>query len=235
MGPRIWDRFLSESDRETVRVWAAARQKAPVEFGRKAALLMIDLYRGGFGDRPQSLAESMRDWPWSCGMQGWNALPNITKLLAEARRLRVPVIHSTMRRSDDGVLGWLDALHGSAGSLSSSGKIAAAKEIMPEVQPIAGEAVIEKAAPSTFWGTPLTAHLRQLDVDTVIVAGMSTSGCVRASVVDGAANRLRMIVVEECVFDRIEASHALSLFDIEQKYGNVAALGTVLEWMARTR
>lgn len=231
MSPRIWDRFLTESD----RAWVVTRQKTPVGFGRKAALLMIDLYRGGFGDRPLPLAESMRDWPWSCGMHGWNSLPHITKLLAGARRLGVPVIHSTMRRSDDGILGWMDFLHGGAGSLSSSGKMAAAKEIMPEVRPLAGEAVIEKAAPSAFWGTPLTAHLRQLDVDTVLVAGMATSGCVRASVIDGVANRLRMIVVEECVFDRIEASHALSLFDIEQKYGDVVPLGTVLEWIANQR
>jgi maleamate amidohydrolase len=225
---RIWDRFLTESD----RAWVATRRKSPVGFGRKAALLMIDLYRGGFGDRPLPLAESVREWPWSCGLHGWNALPHITSLLAQARKAGLPVVHSTMRRSDDGLLGWMDFLHGSAGSLSSGEKATAAKEIVPEARPLPGEAVIEKSAPSAFWGTPLIAHLRQLDVDTVLVAGMATSGCVRASVIDGVANRLRMIVVEECVFDRIEASHALSLFDIEQKYGDVVPLSDALGWIA---
>lgn len=164
-------------------------------------------------------------------MAGWNALPHITKLLAEARRRGMPVIHSTMRRSDDGVVGWMDFLHGGAGALSAGGNAAAAKEIIPEAKPLPGEAVVEKAAPSAFWGTPLVAHLRQLDVDTVLVAGMATSGCVRASVIDGVANRLRMIVVEDCVFDRVEASHALNLFDIEQKYGDVLPLEKVLAWM----
>lgn len=228
---RPWDRFLTESD----RAWVTSRQKKPVGFGRKPAVLMIDLYRGAFGDRPLPLAESVREWPWSCGMAGWNALPHIVRLLSEARRAGVPVVHSTMRRSDDGVLGWLDFLHGTQGSLKASGNAAAAKEIIPEVAPLPGEALMEKSAPSAFCWTPLAAHLRQLDVDTVIVAGMATSGCVRASVIDGVAHRLRMIVVEECVFDRLEASHAMSLFDIEQKYGDVVPLEQVLQVIGKPR
>lgn len=228
---RPWDRFLTDAD----RAWMAGRARKPVGFGRKAALLMIDLYRGGFGDRPLPMAESMKQWPWSCGMHGWNALPHIVRLLAAARATGMPVMHSTMRRSDDGLQGWMDFLHGASGALSASGNAAAAKEIIPEARPIAGEAVIEKAAPSAFWGTPLVAHLRALDVDTVIVAGMATSGCVRASVIDGVANRLRMIVAEECVFDRVEAAHAMNLFDIEQKYGDVLPLEEILRWMKEAR
>jgi nicotinamidase-related amidase len=57
---------------------------------------------------------------------------------------------------------------------------------------------------------------------------MATSGCVRATVIDGATNRYRMVVVEPCVFDRIEASHAMSLFDIDQKYGDVVGLDVAL-------
>ena len=223
---RVWEPFLTASD----RAWVAARSRTPVGFGRKAALLMIDLYRGAFGDRPQPLAEAMREWPWSCGPQGRAALPHIARLLAEARRTGLPVVHSTMRQSDDGVMGWMEFLHGGAGALGRR-DAALAREIVPEARPLAGEAVVEKSAPSAFWGTPLVAHLRQLEVDTVIVAGMATSGCVRASVIDGVANRLRMIVVEECVFDRVEASHALSLFDIEQKYGDVLPLAGVLNWI----
>jgi maleamate amidohydrolase len=227
--PRIWDAFLTETDRR----WTAHRAKRPVGFGARTALLMIDLYRGGFGDRKQALLEAMREWPWTCGPHGWRALPQIVRLLAAARAANVPVIHSTMRRSDDGLLGWMDALHGVDGAMVRGDDAAVmatrAKEIIEEVKPLPGEAVIAKAAPSAFWGTPLIAHLHQLRVDTVIVAGMATSGCVRATVVDGAANRLRMMVVEDCVFDRIEASHALSLFDIDQKYGDVVSLTQTLE------
>ena len=226
--PRIWDPFLTDTD----RAWTAARAKRPVGFGNKCALLVIDLYRGGFGDSDQPLIEQMKEWPWTCGPHGWRALPPILRLLAAARASGLPVIHSTMRQSDDGLLGWMDALHGPQGAMATGQDAAPmrrTKEIIEEVRPLPGEAVIVKAAPSAFWGTPLIAHLNQLKVDTVILAGMATSGCVRATAVDGAANRLKMMVVEECVFDRIEASHALSLFDIDQKYGDVVSLAKTLE------
>jgi len=231
MGTRIWDSYLSESDRQ----WLADRPQRPPRLGTSPALLMIDLYRGGFGDSPQPLQESVRTWPWSCGMNGWNALPSIVRLLACARAARVPVIHSTMRDPGDGLAGWMDGLHAQgAGTLTGhrkDGNPTGAREIIPEAAPLPGEAVVEKSAPSAFAFTPLLAHLRALGVDTVMVAGMATSGCVRASVVDGVAYRYRMVVVEPCVFDRIDASHAMSLFDIEQKYGDVIGLDTAVSYL----
>jgi nicotinamidase-related amidase len=227
---RVWDPFLTASDRQ----WAQTRRKQPIGFGSSPALLMIDLYRGGFGDRPEPLQEAMRIWPWSCGPNGWRALPAIVRLLDAARSRGIPVIHSTMRPSDDGLLGWLEALHADgSGAMARNDPDPAiqarAREIIPEVRPRAGEAQIAKAGPSAFWGTPLTGHLQQLRVDTLIVAGMATSGCVRATVVDGAALRLRMMVVEECVFDRLDASHAMSLFDIDVRYGDIVSLDAALD------
>jgi len=231
MGSRIWDTYLSETDRQ----WLSSRPRRPLRLGSSPALLMIDLYRGGFGDSPQPLLESIRQWPWSCGMNGWKALPSIVQLLASARAARIPVIHSTMRDASDGLAGWMDALHAQgAGTLTGhrpDGNALRAREIVPEAAPLPGEAVVEKSAPSAFAFTPLLAHLRALGVDTVMVAGMATSGCVRASVVDGAAYRYRMVVVEPCVFDRVDASHAMSLFDIDQKYGDVIGLDAAVSYL----
>jgi nicotinamidase-related amidase len=98
-----------------------------------------------------------------------------------------------------------------------------------------GEAVLRKSSPSAFWGTPLAGHLNYLGVDTLITAGESTSGCVRASVVDGCTYRYRMIVVEEGVFDRHEAAHAINLFDMHQKYADVVPLSEVLEYLSAWR
>jgi maleamate amidohydrolase len=233
MSGRVWDPYLSASDRQ----WLATRTERPLRLGASPALLMIDLYRGGFGDEPQALSESVKRWPWSCGMNGWNALPHIVELLAAARRARIPIIHSTMRDNADGLAGWMDTLHArGAGTLAghrADGDARRAREIIPEAAPLVGEAVIEKTAPSAFAFTPLLAHLRDLGVDTVLVAGMATSGCVRASVVDGVAHRYRMVVVEPCVFDRLEASHALSLFDIGQKYGDVVGLDTAVSYLEK--
>ena len=82
---------------------------------------------------------------------------------------------------------------------------------------------------------PLVGHLTHLGVDTLIVAGESTSGCVRASVTDGPTYRYKMIVAEECVFDRVEASHAMNLFDIHQKSADVLPLTEVLEYIESWR
>ena len=108
-------------------------------------------------------------------------------------------------------------------------------DIIDEVGPLPGEPVLLKSSPSAFWGTPLMGHLNYLGIDTIITCGESTSGCVRASVVDGCTNRYRMVVVEECVFDRHQASHAINLFDMHQKYADVLPLGEVLESLAEWR
>ncbi|MBW7458145.1 isochorismatase family protein, partial [Paenibacillus sepulcri] len=88
-------------------------------------------------------------------------------------------------------------------------------------------------APSAFQGTPLLFQLISLGIDTVICCGETTSGCVRASVVDGATHRFRMGVVEECVFDRTEASHWMNLYDLNQKYADVVMLDSVKDYFRK--
>ncbi len=232
MTERIWDKYLTEKE----RAWLKTRPVQELSLGKRAALIMIDMYRGGFGDKPEPLEVAVKTWPWSCGLNGWNALPHIKTLLATARSTGMPIIHINMRDPSDGLLGWIEARQKTGpGALTSS----AADEdmryrstrIIEDVAPGPGEAVIAKAAPSAFWGTPLVGHLRQLDVDTLVVAGMTTSGCVRSTVIDAAANRLGVIIPEECVFDRIEASHAMSLFDMQSRFADVVPVASVLEVM----
>jgi len=105
-------------------------------------------------------------------------------------------------------------------------------DIIDEVAPIPGEMVIRKASPSAFWGTPLVGHLIDHGIDTIIVGGESTTGCVRASVVDGSTYRFRMVVAEECVFDRVEAPHALELFTMNSKYADVVPVASVLQYLS---
>ena len=96
-----------------------------------------------------------------------------------------------------------------------------ANEIVEEIAPQPGDLVIKKASASVFHGTPLLFHLQYEGIDTILACGETTSGCVRASVVDGATYRYRMGVVEECCFDRTQASHWMNLFDLNQKYADV--------------
>lgn len=230
MTERVWDRFLTEQDRAHL----AIKQHRPAGFGIKPALLLIDLYRWVFGDQAEPLLEAIKTWPSSCGLAAWNAVPHIQKLLAKAREVAIPIVHMTGLGDESGVKGWSTS-RGTEGpsvmSPEASERYRRRYDIIDEVKPLPGEAVLLKASPSAFWGTPLMGHLNLLDVDTLITCGESTSGCVRASVVDGCTYRYRMIVVEECVFDRTEASHAINLFDMNQKYADVLPLAEVLQFL----
>jgi maleamate amidohydrolase len=227
---RIWDRFLTDQDRKL----ASFQHPSRVGFGEKPALLLVDLYRAVFGDKPEPLLEAIKTWPNSCGLAGWNTLPSIKKLLSAAREARIPVVYVTgLSREESGVEGWSPhwGERRAKASPEMTARLRRRYEIVDEVKPISGEAVLRKSAPSSFWGTPLVGHLNRLGVDTIVVCGESTSGCVRATVVDGASHRFRMIVVEDCVFDRTESAHALNLFDMSQKYSDVITLDEALRYL----
>ena len=107
-------------------------------------------------------------------------------------------------------------------------------EIVPELAPRAGELVIDKQAPSMFFGTSLHRWLALQQVDSLLVTGCTTSGCVRATVVDAMSLDYRCFVVEDCVGDRSLSAHAASLFDMQQKYADVCARSWALQQVAGT-
>lgn len=212
-----WEKFLTERDQKHDELWG---KKALYGFGKKPALLLIDIYYSVLGFTREPIFESMKTWPGSTGLEGWEAVDKTAELLAVARASGVPVVH--IKGLHSGIKPWVHR-HREPSKLSAEMQ-RRGTEIVEEVAPIAGEVVIEKTAPSAFQGTPLQFHLTSLGVDTLIVCGETTSGCVRASVVDGATARYRMGVVAECVFDRTEASHFMNLYDMHQKYADVISL-----------
>jgi maleamate amidohydrolase len=237
MAQRVWDRYLTERDRAHLALRPPRRRG----FGERPALLLIDLYRWVFGDKPEPILDAMKKWPSSCGLDGWNAVPQIQKLLAKSRELGIPIVHMT---GLDGA-GVASRSPQRESDLQTNrdpeaqDRLRRRFDIIDEVAPLPGETVLRKASPSAFWGTPLMGHLNALHIDTIITCGESTSGCVRASVVDGCTYRFRMIVAEECVFDRHQATHAMNLFDMNQKYADVLSLQEVLDyldlWRSRQR
>ncbi len=222
---RIWDRFLTEQDK------ASLESPAHHTPGTRPALVMVDFYRWVFGDRPQPLLEAMRDWPGSVGLAGWNALPHVQRVLAAARAALIPVIHLSQ---SEAIAGWRDRTPPTSPPAAEMlDRMRRKYDIIDETTPLPGEVIIRKTAPSGFNQTPLLHHLRGLDTDTLIVMGESTSGCVRATVVDGKSYRYPILIPEECVFDRHEATHAINLFDMEQKYAHVQPVGDVLAYIER--
>ncbi len=230
MAERIWDRFLTEQD----QVHVANRRQTRVGFGQRPALLLIDLYRWVFGDEPEPLMEAVKKWPASCGPAAWESIPHIQTLLQASRDAGIPVIYAT-GFDEEGLAtwtAWREVYSTPDPTPEGKERRSRAWEIIDEVAPLPEEPVLRKSSPSAFWGTPLMGHLNFHGVDTIITCGESTSGCVRASVVDGCTNRYRMVVVEECVFDRHQATHAINLFDMDQKYADVLPLAEVLEQLA---
>jgi nicotinamidase-related amidase len=103
---------------------------------------------------------------------------------------------------------------------------------VPEIAPRQRDVLLPKKHPSAFFGTPLASYLIDLQVDSLVVTGCTTSGCVRASVVDAFAYNFKCTVPIECVYDRSATSHAVNLFDMASKYAEVIPVSQVMQHIA---
>ena len=232
MSEPIWDKFLTERDKA---VFAAGGFGARAGFGKRPALLVIDVNWAFCGERPEPILESIKRWRTSCGEDAWVELDYIKRLILAARNKGLPVIYTTGERRADN---W-DS--GSWAWKSSRGDEAAGharpnidgNEIVAMIAPGPRDLVIRKQKPSGFFGSNLAAYLTLLGADSVIVVGTTTSGCVRATVVDAFSLNYRVILAEEGCFDRSEASHAVSLCDMHAKYADVVATAEVLSYFDR--
>jgi nicotinamidase-related amidase len=104
-------------------------------------------------------------------------------------------------------------------------------EFVAEVAPSSEDLLLPKRHPSAFFGTPLVSYLVALGADSVIVSGVSTSGCVRGTVIDAFSNNYAVSVVEECTFDRLVVSHKINLYDMHGKYADVVSLAETLDYL----
>ena len=107
MAERVWERFLTEQDKAHQALRSGDRR---IGFGQKPAVLLIDLYRWVFGDKPQPLLEAVKEWPGSCGLTAWESVPHIQSLLSTAREARIPIAYVTgLDERDSGMSGWATA------------------------------------------------------------------------------------------------------------------------------
>jgi len=230
-GEPIWNAFLTERDKQ---VFAASGYGARGGFGKRPALLVIDVNYGFVGDRPEPILESVKRWMNSCGEEGWAAVGVIARLIASCRARGVPVIYTSgLRRQDAWDQGaWAyknsrvnrDYLGQPASQLRSN-------IIVPEIAPGPQDLVIGKQKPSAFHGTPLLDYLVHLGCDSLLVTGTTTSGCVRASVVDAFSYNYRVAVVHDGCADRSQASHAINLCDMNAKYADVVDAAETIAYL----
>jgi maleamate amidohydrolase len=215
----VWESFLTDRDKD---VFGNAGYNARGGFGKRPAIVVVDVNYAFCGHKDEPILDSIRTWRNSCGEDAWIALPYIQKMLAAARLQHVPVFFTTGQdRRPDGfdAGGWNRKNTRAGDDLGVPGYRGNA--IMNEIAPLSSEIVIEKLKPSAFFGTPLTGYLVDLGVDSLLICGTTTSGCVRASVIDAFSLNYKVSVVEECTFDRGQASHAINLFDMNAKYADV--------------
>jgi nicotinamidase-related amidase len=183
--------------------------------GRKGHLV----YDGG----PKPVIGLMQEYPSSCGEYAWKALPPTVELYNAARERGVPIIHVTYDSRPE-----TDPQR-----INPTNRIRRQPDlklynIKEELAPTKGELIVFKKRASAFFGTPLCSFLNELKIDSLVMVGESTSGCLRSSVVEAWSFGYPIAVVADCVFDRYRLNHDVSLLDMHLKYATVIELATVL-------
>lgn len=220
-----WTNFLTDQDKAVLAATSWAKQ-APFGLGERPAVVVVDLYYAALGLPRADILDAVADWPSACGERGWAAVDRTAPLLATARAAGAPVIY----------------LHAAPARLGRWNrkpprKLAARShdldpnDIVAECAPEPDDIVLTKVGPSAFHQTPLDTVLRSGGYDSLLVVGEATSGCVRSTVVDACVSGYKVGVVGDCCFDRFEASHWMSLFDMNQKYADVIPADEAEEYL----
>jgi maleamate amidohydrolase len=204
------------------KLWSLYRERgigSAVGFGSRPAILVVDM------------TKAFTNPFHRVGAEMTTTVEAIARLLAVARRHQVRIFFTTLAfeqdEQDSGV--WGEKIPALRDLLLSD---PAAVQIDERIAPMPGETIINKKRPSAFFGTPLLPLLIAARIDTIILTGCSTSGCIRATAIDAVSYGFRVILPEECVADRAKEPHYANLFDIQAKYGDVVSLEKVTKYLS---
>lgn len=195
----------------------------PVGLGSKPALLIIDVQYRTTGTTPAPFDEAIEEFTTSCGDVAWDAVANIKRLLELFRSKGWPVLYPYVAPKKAFDAGALGAKVPGIMDIPDQGY-----EFHPDIAPLEGEILLPKRHPSAFFGTPLLSYLVQAGVDSLVVTGCSTSGCVRGSAVDAFSYNYKVAVPSDAVYDRSPLVHEVNLFDMGQKYADVSTTAELL-------
>jgi len=189
--------------------------------GRRPALLVIDFVR----------AYLVAGSPLYAGVDA--ARDACLELLAAARAAGIPIVHTNVQYQPGGRDGGVFFRKVPALKTFEAGARPDLAAFAAGLEPLAGETVITKQYASAFFATSLASTLTALGVDTVLIAGVSTSGCVRATTVDACQHGFVPLVVRDAVGDRHAAPHEANLFDLQAKYAEVVSLAHAQRYLQR--
>lgn len=218
-----WDNVIPREDIESFQAGFEDMNR-PMKAGKKPALVIVDMTR--------AFVDSRYSTGWS--ETGYPAVAANKRLLEAARQTGIPIFFTKAYPTADykptpSQQGYWRTRHD---KLTPDPSLPPGDVIVEELAPLANEVVIDKQSkPSAFFGTPLISMLIYEGVDTVIITGMTTSGCVRASVIDAFQYNYHVLVPYECVADRSQISHKVSLFDMHMKNCDVVSVEQVIEYL----
>ncbi|WP_311243670.1 isochorismatase family protein [Microbacterium sp. WCS2018Hpa-23] len=205
------------------------------EFGQRPALLVVDVMMSFTGEEGLTLADSQVEWPTSCGPAAWDAIPNMRRMIDLGHKAGWPVVYTT-GLPGGGAFG--GTVKGERVHEVTTMDLPGAVDIPDAVKPLPGELVLAKPKASAFFDTPLASYLIRNKIDTVIVVGGATSGCIRATVIDSYAHGFPTFVIEDAVFDRSRVSTGVNLGEMHMKYADVMTAdefeALVAEYAAKT-
>jgi maleamate amidohydrolase len=209
---RVWDQYIEEPFRSRV-----SDQHNPPQIDENSALIVIDLYNLVYEGGDKAVNELIDQYPAACGEHAYRAIEPTNRLITLFRERELPVFFSTKDFERSQRSG--NATHRPRNKPKPSDY-----EIYHAVEYKETDTLIKKLRASVFFDTELQSLLTANYTENLFVAGESTSGCVRASVVDAFSVGYRVCVIEDCVFDQNRVSHAVNLYDMHHKYAQVSKL-----------
>lgn len=226
----FWDDAIPAKELEQYALAGYGKRQG---LGDYPALIVIDVTYEFIGDRPEPVMDSIRRWPHSSGDVGWKALTPIANVIAAARASGSPIFYTRGQfERDAGDAGrWGGKL--ARGFEWPSDRLFRGDDFVAEIAPNPSDTIVRKDKPSAFFGTPLMAYLNERRIDTVLITGCTTSGCVRATAIDAFSFNFKVGVVADGVFDRAETPHKVNLFDLSQKYADVMMSEEAVAQLAR--
>jgi nicotinamidase-related amidase len=189
-----WLNMVPESERA---VYEKAGFQGDLEFGRKAALIVVDVTYGFTGSEGLDLEEAIAEFPTACGPASWDAMPRISRLIEVFRDKNLPIVFTHSDSNSTPYTGKATKRPGRTRSIQPR-----FNEFPDRVAPREDEWKLGKTKASAFFSTPLNVYLLKEQVDTLVICGVSTSGCVRATTVDACSSGYSTFVVDDCCFDR---------------------------------
>lgn len=214
-------RFLNDDDRRVLGTYGFGNCAG---VGTRPAVLVVDVNYTFVGEQREPVHEAMKKRRNACGTRAWSAVDALQDLLKAARAKGLPIIYTTGDKRPDLQKMGATAMKKTAVVMTQPGRndLRDGNDIVDEIAPAGNDIVIKKTKPSAFFGTPLISQLVAMRVDSLFITGGATSGCVRASAVDAFSNNYPATLIADCCFDRFEASHVMSLFDLGAKYAEIA-------------